>query len=147
MKYYLDCEFNEYKGHLISMALIREDDVFLYLVKEKCPPATEWVKENVLPILFSSHIKAIVTNDWSSHIEKFLKGDNYPIIISDWPDDIKYFCEEIITGPGTMIDIPGIQFVVERVDAYPTDLFFAKQHNAYWDAKALKYKLQKGVYW
>lgn len=145
MKYYLDCEFNEYKGHIISMALVREDDIFLYLVKEKCPPATKWVQDNVLPVLFDPRTTALVTNDWSSHIEIFLKEDLYPIIISDWPDDIRYFCEEIITSPGTMIDIPGIQFVVERVDSYPTDLFYAKQHNAYWDAAALKYKLERGM--
>ena len=47
----------------------------------------------------------------------------------------------MLTGPGTMIDIPCVTFEVHRVDAYPTDLPGAIRHNAWWDAKALQRKL------
>lgn len=46
------------------------------------------------------------------------------------------------TGPGTMIEVrPSIKFEMHRVDAYPTTLPGAIQHNAYWDAMALRHKL------
>jgi hypothetical protein len=64
-------------------------------------------------------------------------------VISDWPDDIKYFCQELITGPGKMVDIPGITFEVVRVDAWPNKIPGALQHNAYWDAIALKMKCEQ----
>ena len=75
-------------------------------------------------------------------VEEFLAGDEGPVIVVDWPDDIRYFCETIIVGPGKMIDIPGLTFEVFRVDAYPTDLPGAVQHNALWDARALRHKLR-----
>ena len=46
-------------------------------------------------------------------------------------------CELLITGPGKMIALPGIRFEVVRIDAYPTTLRDAVQHNALWDACAL----------
>lgn len=67
-----------------------------------------------------------------------MAGDPGPVVISDWPDDIRYFCELLITGPGQMIALPGVRFEVRRVDAYPTTLEGAVQHNALWDACALQ---------
>jgi hypothetical protein len=41
-----------------------------------------------------------------------------------------------------MINVrPSIKFEMHRVDAYPTTLPGAVQHNAYWDAMALRHKL------
>ena len=60
------------------------------------------------------------------------------VIIADWPDDIRYFCQAIITAPGQMVNIPRLTFELARVDAYPSQLAGAVQHNALWDARALR---------
>ena len=40
-----------------------------------------------------------------------------------------------------MVNIPHLSFEVHRVDAYPTALPGAVQHNAWWDAMALRHLL------
>jgi hypothetical protein len=62
MKYYLDTEFNEFGGELISLALVREDGESLYLVyPEPKDGYGEWVKDNVVPIIsdLPSHIDSL----------------------------------------------------------------------------------------
>jgi hypothetical protein len=150
MKYFLDCEFNGYRGELISMALVAEDGRELYLVTHRLPDVIPWVKDNVVPILFAEGAEEATVwriDLFGAQIAKFMHEDLAPVVVADWPDDIRYFCECLITGPGEMVDIPrdregGIELVVERVDAYPTDLSGAVQHNALWDARALKARLQ-----
>jgi len=147
VKYFLDCEFNEFGGDLISLALVREDNECIYLVYPEPTEYGPWVKENVVPIIWSipSPLPGMAYNvDQESGarvIAKFLADDPNPVIITDWPDDIRYFCQAIITGPGMMINIPQVIFHMVRVNAYPTTLKDAVQHNAYWDAMALKYLL------
>jgi hypothetical protein len=165
MKYYLDTEFNGFGGDLISMGLVREDGASLYLVYPTLSSYTEWVAENVLPVLCNVPVDAgryITLVNWSDqrdptvklpsgnymattadYLRSFLRKDPAPHVISDWPDDIKYFCQELITGPGKMVDIPGITFEVVRVDAWPNKIPGALQHNAYWDAIALKMKCEQ----
>jgi len=143
VRYFLDCEFDGYRGDLISLALVADDGNELYLAwpKNDCIP---WVAENVVPIIecagAAPHIHR--PGGWGGMIETFLRGDPMVRIISDWPDDIRYFCECLITGPGEMIaTAPVISFQIVRCDAYPTDLPGAVQHNALWDARALRHKL------
>jgi hypothetical protein len=164
MKYYLDTEFNSFGGDLISLGLVREDGVGMYLVHPQLAAYTEWVAENVVPVLCNvpTHVGINLAN-WSdqrdstvklgpegyympttaNYLQQFFAGDAAPHVIADWPDDIKYLCQELITGPGTMVDIPGITFEVVRVDAWPNDIPGAIQHNAYWDALALKLKCEQ----
>jgi hypothetical protein len=149
MKYYLDTEFNEFGGELISLALVREDGKSIYLVYPILEKYGDWVKENVVPILWDiplpvAQLEAwkLLNNEDGAHIiQEFLSGDPQPFIITDWPDDIRYFCQAIITGPGTMINIPGLVFQMFRIDAYPTTLEGAVQHNAWHDANALRHLL------
>lgn len=142
MKYYLDTEFDGFGGELISLALVREDDKHLYLVSSETVAEEQWVIENVIPSLWNvpdnSDGYLADVELFQKLIEDFLQDDDDITIIVDWPDDTKYFCDLLITGPGTMINIPGIKFEVHRVDAYPTKVEGAIQHNAYWDAVALK---------
>jgi hypothetical protein len=162
--YYIDSEFAGHQGKLISMALVREDGHFIYFVisdgllnfkedgtydiidKDKFSP---WVKENVLPILFSCPVTPqaalVTTADASRMIEAFLAYDPSPHIIADWPDDLKYFNELLITGPGTAITCPHMTQEWIREDAYPTCLEGAIQHNAFWDAMALKHLLTTSI--
>lgn len=143
MNYFLDTEFNGFGGELISLALVREDGESLYLIYDIKEQLDPWVKENVIPLLVKdkSENRKFVENrlQGANELAKFLKGDDAPYIISDWPDDIKYFCQAIITGPGVMASIPRVIFDVVRVNAYPTQLEGAVQYNAWWDAMALKH--------
>lgn len=150
MKYYLDCEFNGMDGEILSLALVPEFGGPLYLVRSDMPANIEpWVAENVIPILMDvdrghapNPTDVCELEDWAHKIEGYLDFDSEITIVTDWPDDIKYFCELIITGPGEMIEIrPSLKFEMHRVDAYPTTLPDAVRHNAYWDALALKVKI------
>lgn len=145
MKYYLDTEFDGFGGDLISLALIREDGASLYLIYSDVEVSSPWVKENVVPILRAapSHVVAVDCSHLGGalQIERFMRGDLNPVIITDWPDDVSYFCKAVITDPGEMVGIPRLTFKVHRVDAYPTALPGAIQHNAWWDAAALKHLL------
>lgn len=139
--YYLDTEFNEFGGELISLALVREDTgAYLYVATE-CKEPGDWVAANVIPIIDAPGADAvrILPNSFGRFIADFLDGDQRPHIISDWPDDIRYFCQALITGPGEMVAIPALTFELRRVDAYPTMLPGAVQHNALWDARALRH--------
>lgn len=150
MRYFLDTEFNGFGGELISLALVREDGDSLYLVyPEPLDRYDVWVQKNVMPILWDipSPLPGMAyqlesRQDAAFRIQEFLQGDLNPVIITDWPDDIKYFCQAIITGPGSMINIPQLSFQMVRVDAYPTILEGAVQHNSWWDARALREKLR-----
>ena len=64
---FIDCEFNEFKGELISMALVSEDGKEFYEVLP-CKNPGDWVKENVLPILNKSSVNLIkmIKKFWSS---------------------------------------------------------------------------------
>jgi len=145
MNYFLDTEFNGFGGELISLALVCEDGREIYLAT-KCERPVEWVKENVLPIIdcegaVAFHIELSV---FGLCIAAFLRdGGGIPTIVADWPDDIKYFCQALITGPGEMVNLSRLQFQLRRVDAYPTELPGAVQHCALWDARALQAKLTR----
>lgn len=145
MKYYLDTEFNEFGGELLSLALVREDGDALYLLYPEPQTWGSWVYENVFPILESVpagyDIHRVTHDEGAKLIADFLHSDDpadVAYVITDWPDDVRYMCSAIITGPGQMVSIPRLQFDIVRVDAYPTDVEGAVQHNALWDALALR---------
>ncbi len=139
MNYFIDCEFDGFGGPLLSMALVREDGESRYWILPY-GRLTPWVADNVAPHLrlMGQEWADVQPEDLPGEIHGFLRYDPKPHIIADWPDDIKYFCQALITGPGTMVAIPGFTTQVVRVDAYPTTLAGAVQHNALWDALALK---------
>lgn len=140
MRYFLDTEFNGFGGQLISIALVSDDNRELY-ISTACRDPMTWVKENVLPIVKCQGADPIDINpDQFGHaIAMFLHGDKMPVIIADWPDDIRYFCQAIVTGPGEMVNISRLLFQILRIDSYPSDLPGAVQHNALWDARALRH--------
>jgi hypothetical protein len=139
MKYYLDTEFNEFGGDLISLALVSEDEDELY-ISTPCARPGDWVRQNVIPILKCTGAEPVEVEPdiIGLMIAGYLHRDRSPTIIADWPDDIRYFCQALITGPGQMVNIPRLTFELARVDAYPSQLAGAVQHNALWDARALR---------
>jgi len=128
MNIFIDCEFNEFGGDLISMALVAEDGREFYEVLE-CPNPGEWVKLNVIPILYNLPIPKV---DFQLRLQAFLMQFDEIHIVADWPEDIKHFCESLITGPGNRLNTPHLTMGVYRFDA-TSDL----PHNALEDAKGI----------
>jgi hypothetical protein len=130
MNIYIDTEFNEFGGDLISMALVAQDGSEFYEVLE-CDNPGAWVAQNVMPVLNKDPVPEHI---FKMKLYGFLSEYNSIHIIADWPADIKYFCEAVITGPGTMMNINSFTCEVRR------DLSTAKSkilHNALEDARAL----------
>lgn len=147
MRFYIDCEFDGHGGPLLSIAVVGEDGRGLYLCVADPPrELSPWVAENVWPLV---HIRLPIgrtvayVEDWGHFIRGHI-GANSPMIIADSPVDIGRFCAVISTGSDggwTSTDYPSMTFEVYNVDCYPTDLPGAVQHNAWWDAMALRHKL------
>jgi len=150
VKYYLDTEFNGFGGELLSMGLIREDGRCFYAYQglinaSKLDP---FVKRHVYPYIHHTpligYTQTVTNHKFTKFIQTVLQNDATPdnvTIVADWPDDIRYFTEQLITAPGMMINISSIDFQLRRVDAYPNALKNCVQHNAMWDAIALRYVL------
>jgi hypothetical protein len=72
--------------------------------------------------------------------------DTHPVFVTDSPTDIMRFCAAITTdfsGSWRSCEYPRMTFEVYNVEAYPTKLEGAVQHNAWWDAMALKDKIER----
>lgn len=132
---YLDCEFDGFMGSLISMALVGEDCEW-YEVKFHPEIQDEWVRKNVIPILGKSPVSNAV---FIRSLESFLSEFEAVEIVVDWPDDIKHFCQSLITGPGTAIKTPFISFVLDRSITYESKI----PHNALEDARAIMISQQR----
>ena len=150
-RFYFDTEFYGFGGEILSLALVHEDGDSLYLV---LPDAdlpkrdNHWVEENVLPILLDVPGHVIVTrrplSQWGDLIAEFLypNGEEQRRcqVICDWPDDIRYLLNLMITGEHKAVTM-GLQTdftVLRHIDVYPCDLEGVKRHNAWWDAMALR---------
>lgn len=146
-KLFIDTEFNGYQGELLSLALVTEDanvglnvdnvierlNATVYNVEFPLPAQIDpWVAANVVPNL--SPIKYPLEYAQNS-LRVFLKQFDQIHVIADWPDDIRYFMELLITGPGTRIDTPPMTLEVRRdIDSSASKV----PHNAFWDALALR---------
>jgi len=130
VRMYIDTEFNGFGGDLISMALVTEDDDEFYEVLE-CQHPTPWVKEHVMPFL---HKKPVDMGTLQTNLAHFINQFNHINIIADWPDDIKYFCQALIIGPGKALSTPPITMSIRRdLNSENSEL----PHNALYDARAL----------
>lgn len=130
MKFWIDCEFNDFKGELISMAVVDEDGVFFYEVLP-CPNPAPWVAQNVMPILEKEPIRL---DQFQRRLQAFLSHYANVHLIADWPEDIKHFCDALITGPGTRIGTPPLTMEIRR----DLDAVSHLPHNALADAFAIR---------
>ena len=132
MNLVIDTEFDGFFGELISMALVEVDgDREFYEVIYREEYKDPWVEKNVVPVLNKDGIGKA---DFQLRLKEFLTQSPEPITIyADWPDDIRHFCEWIITGPGYCINTPSITFHMEEID-YVSRI----PHNALEDARAIK---------
>jgi len=132
MRLWIDCEFNSFKGELISMALVDEGGRHFYEVL-RCAEPHPWVAEHVMPILG----KAAVSMELFQHrLAVFLGQYDAIHVIADWPEDIRHFCDALITGPGMRLDTPPLNMEVRR----DLDAESAVPHNALHDAIAIRTK-------
>lgn len=93
----VDAEFNSYKGELISIALVGVDGREFYAELPLPPTINGWVKDNVVPLL--EFEKPLSLSQLQEDLESFLRPYTTIHIVADWPDDIKYFCDVLITAP------------------------------------------------
>lgn len=131
MKIYIDTEFNEFKGDLISMALVAEDGSEFYEVLE-CENPGPWVAQNVMPILNKDPIPLYL---FKMKLFGYLNWFDIIHLIADWPEDIAHFCAAIITGPGEMMNIPSFTCEVRKDLSTKNSKIL---HNALSDARALQ---------
>lgn len=147
MRYYIDTEFDGFRGPLISMALVREDGRSVYFIIDDMdrPRALQgkvkdkWVIDNVLPILRDCPEPpwVIPLAHGGPLVAEFIEGDPAPVFVADWPDDIRHVCDLLHVSPGVMPETVGVlRFEVHRVDAPP--LPGMPRHNAWNDAVALR---------
>jgi len=135
MRFFLDTEFNGFGGKLMSLALVPEDTTFpeFYKELEMKDQLDPWVLENVVPHMFLS---PATRQEFQNELAQYLwecRGDT--IIIADWPDDIRYFCESLITGPGMCLNLlNNIKFELDFGIEYDS----AVPHNALHDARAIR---------
>lgn len=146
-RFYIDCEFDGHNGVLLSVAMVNEDGDSIH-IKTTAPVVDDWVYANVLPLMDThqaSKSASVGVDDVGDVLRAFIGDCSHPVIIADSPVDIARFCRAISTGVDgqwASADYPRMTFEVHNVDCYPTDLPGAVQHNAWWDAMALRAKLE-----
>lgn len=147
MRYYVDCEFDGHNGPLLSIALVT-DGTYSIHIQTDAQPADPWVQENVMPIMdrHSAPVSLVNVpiNGVGPAIRAFIASDQMPTIVADSPVDIARFCRAIstgFTGEWASTEYPAMRFEVHNVDCWPNALDGGVQHNAWWDAMALRHKL------
>jgi hypothetical protein len=146
-KYYIDCEFDGHSGPLLSLAIVREDGRSIHIATS-AEAKDSWVQANVMPLMgkhaATLNWSQVAPNDVGTVIRQFLGDEQAPVIVADSPVDIGRFCTALTTsatGGWASAEYPRMTFEVHNVDCYPTTLAGAVQHNAWWDAMALRAKL------
>ncbi len=137
MKIFIDCEFNGHGGELISFALVPEDTNLkpLYIILDYKDKPEEWVRDNVIPVLGDS--TRLSRQVAARRLEYYLNDIESPLLVSDWPADIVYIADLMITSPGRMIKLDKCSFCFINSDFKTADASKIP-HNALEDAIALR---------
>ena len=129
MNIFIDCEWNSYKGQLISMAMVADNNEEFYEVLH-INSVDIWVAKNVIPVLNKE-----ATNNlyFIKLFNEFLNKFDSINLIADWPEDIEHFCKLLIPEAGKRYNTPPL-----TIEIVPIDSFSLIPHNALEDARALK---------
>ena len=158
MRYFLDTEYNGWGGALLSLALVPDDGEELYLTLDWAgaggpkgggdrnpPDQTQndpWVERNVIPYLDTVPEPLVSPRlgrpDAARTIAHYLAGDPDPTIVADWPEDIAQMSMLLLTGPGTMVEVPPLTFRFVALSGVSTAANSKVPHNALPDARALR---------
>lgn len=142
MRYFLDTEYNGWGGALLSLALVPDDGEELYLTLDWEGPLEEWVERHVVPYLDTVPepllSPRLSKTDAARTLAHYLAGDPEPLIVADWPEDIAQINLLLLTGPGTMVEVPSLTFRFLPLSGFSTAANSAVPHNALHDARALR---------
>jgi len=132
LRIFLDAEFNGFGGELISIALVCEDGPEWYEVVEIPAEPHPFVAQHVLPVLGK---EPIGRDCFAQSLAAFLASVPEPVIIADWPDDIRCLCDGLGQFGSGMRFRLGCTLVL-----LPQKPLCALQtvHNALLDARALR---------
>lgn len=136
MRLWIDTEFNEFRGELISIGIVDEAGREFY---EVLPPPLvgygAWVAQHVVPILGKAPITLM---ELKAKLHAFLASyGNAAHLVADWPEDIEFFLHLLIVGPGERIG-PDRWTMEVRRDLPETSKTSSIPHHALEDAKALR---------
>jgi len=142
VRYFLDTEYNGWGGALLSLALVPDDGEELYLTLDWEGPLEEWVERHVVPYLDTVPepllSPRLSKTDAARTLAHYLAGDPEPLIVADWPEDIAQINLLLLTGPGTMVEVPSLTFRFLPLSGFSTAANSAVPHNALHDARALR---------
>lgn len=142
LRYFLDTEYNGWGGALLSLALVPDDGEELYLTLDWDGALEAWVERHVVPYLDTVPDSLVSPRlsraDAARALAHYLAGDPDPLIVADWPEDIAQFANLLLTGPGTMVEVPPLTFKFVELAGFSTAANSAVPHNALHDARALK---------
>jgi hypothetical protein len=138
MKFFIDCEFDGFKGELISFAMVPQIEGLsptIYAIF-KDSAQDEWVAKNVIPVLHDCVTPFIYTDKKvvANRIAEIFSMFEHINIIADWPADIKHFCDLIEINGG---ECPAMQNISFYLHWGITSKDSAVPHNALHDAKAI----------
>lgn len=136
MRYFLDAEFNGFGGQLISIALVPEDQAAAPFYEAlPCAQPEPWVAEHVMPVL---QTKPIARSEMIAKLGAYLRDDEEPVIVGDWPEDIAHLALLMVTGPGARMPAPTTIFELLDLPLFDSERSSKLPHNACHDAAALR---------
>lgn len=159
MDLFVDCEFDDTTKTLLSVGITNKFGRTYYAFDSKAAGEVErdWLKEHVIPVLLDVPKGTLVTDlvrnkikfsDWLEQVLNIETGHHNGLLTQDvvihvdFPTDVAYVAELLHLGEGKRIgQMRNFTFKIEYVDAYPTNLKGAVQHNAAWDALAIWFHL------
>jgi hypothetical protein len=142
VRYFLDTEYNGWGGALLSLALVPDEGEELYLTLDWDGPLDAWVERNVLPYLDNVPealgLARMSRADAAHMLAHYLAGDRDPLVVADWPEDIAQLSALLVTGAGTMVEVPRLRFELIAMSGFSTAANSKVPHNALHDARALR---------
>ena len=122
--------------------MVPDDGEELYITLDWTGPLEDWVERNVVPYLDSVPETLVSTRmsraDAARTLAHYLAGDPDPLIVADWPEDIAQFNMLLLTGPGTMVEVPPLAFRFVELSGFSTAANSRVPHNALHDARSLR---------
>ncbi|BAQ02632.1 hypothetical protein AVU38_gp104 [Ralstonia phage RSL2] len=156
---FVDCEFDDSTKTLLSVGITNKFGRTYYAFDSAAADKveSEWLKEHVIPVLLDVPQGTLATDlvrnkitfsDWLTQVLSIEQGNEAGLMTQDvvihvdFPTDVAYVAELLHLGEGKRIgQMRNFTFKIDYVDAYPTQLKGAVQHNAAWDAMAIWFHL------
>lgn len=155
MRYFLDTEYNGWRGELLSLALVPEDGgEEFYMTLQPATPPNSWVQQNVVPyldmvpeLLMSPRLPPEQgARELSAWLMSEQRAQSYGAdrrlpqieVVADWPEDVSQFCSLLTIGPGRSVEVPPITFQLLSLPGFSPAANSKVPHNALHDARALR---------